>query len=88
MLFGNIPSSDTPMRLELEVSGAEQRHYGFLQMNENQTRLVHTNPTELLLHEGGLTKATEKMLSHFTRFVGPNCIGICVFMRLQCVCGQ
>ncbi|KAK0210572.1 muts domain V-domain-containing protein [Desarmillaria ectypa] len=33
---------------------------------ELETRLSHTKPAELLLHQGGLTKATEKMLSHFT----------------------
>ncbi|KAK0228364.1 muts domain V-domain-containing protein [Armillaria fumosa] len=33
---------------------------------ELETRLSHTKPAELLLHQGGLTKATEKILSHFT----------------------
>ncbi|KAK0199209.1 muts domain V-domain-containing protein [Desarmillaria ectypa] len=45
---------DTLMRLELEVIFAEVYE------------VVTYKPAELLLHQGGLTKATEKMLSHFT----------------------
>ena len=34
--------------------------------SELETRLTHLQPAELLLPEAGLSKATEKVLRHFT----------------------
>lgn len=51
------------MRTELEVCTKVDSRIQFLKVYK--TRMVHINPSELLLPEKGLSDSTDKMLAHF-----------------------
>ena len=58
------------MRTELEVCSPDQSPPRFLTQWFlcAQTRMVHSKPYELLLPEEKLSKASEKMITHFTQY--------------------
>lgn len=73
------PSELTPAPLQIRICALNWRSVDITYLLPictlmvSQTRMVHTKPAELLLPDKGLSKPTEKMLAHFTEYVGLYC---------------
>ena len=63
--YASRPPIDTNMRIELEVGPLYAMTLIYRLMNE-QTRLAHIQPSEILLPRQGLTPQTAKMLANFS----------------------